>query len=88
MEASENLIFWFKLLSRVRTVRPKFGVFSKMFKIQFFCFITQLVKKSICLSVSHILFVPGGQTFLTHRRGGDKHFLFEAVAAIMMLMKK
>ena len=20
------------------------------------------------------LFVPGGQTFLTHRRGGDKHF--------------
>ena len=21
------------------------------------------------------LFVPGGQTFLTHMRGGDKHFL-------------
>ena len=25
-------------------------------------------------SVSNVLFVPGGQTFLTHRRGGDKHF--------------
>ena len=46
VEASENLIFRFKVLSRVRTVRPKLGVFSKMFKIQFFCcFITQLVKK-------------------------------------------
>ena len=46
MEASENLIFRFKVLSRVRTVRPNLGVFSKMFKIQLFCcFITQLVKK-------------------------------------------
>ena len=34
------------MLSRVRTVHPKLGVFSKMFKIQLFCcFITQLVKK-------------------------------------------
>ena len=34
------------MLSRVRTVRPKLGVFSKMFKIQLFCcFITQLVNK-------------------------------------------
>ena len=33
------------MLFRVRTVRPKLGVFSKMFKIQLFCcFITQLVK--------------------------------------------
>ena len=36
VEASENLIFRFKVLSRVRTVRPKLGVFSKMFKIQLF----------------------------------------------------
>ena len=27
------------------------------------------------VSVRHVLFVPGGQTFLTHMRGGDKHFL-------------
>ena len=46
VEASENLIFRLKVLSRVRTVRPKLGVFSKMFTIQLFCcFITQLVKK-------------------------------------------
>ena len=25
--------------------------------------------------VSHFCFSPGGQTFLTQRRGGDKHFL-------------
>ena len=39
-------IFRLEVLSRVRTIRPKLGVFSKMFKIQLFCcFITQLVKK-------------------------------------------
>ena len=42
VEASENWIFRLKVLSRVCTVRPKLGVFSKMFKIQLFCFfITQ-----------------------------------------------
>ena len=46
VEATENSIFRFYVLSRVRTIRPKLGVFSKMFKIQLFCcFITQLVKK-------------------------------------------
>ena len=40
------MIFRLKVLSRVRTIHPKLGVFSKMFKIQLFCcFITQLVKK-------------------------------------------
>ena len=40
------MIFRFKVLSRVRTVRPKSGVFSKVFKIKLFCcFITQLVNK-------------------------------------------
>ena len=34
------------MLPRARTVRPMLGVFSKMFKIHFFCcFIAQLVKK-------------------------------------------
>ena len=33
------------------------------------------VSQSVCQSVCPLLFVPGGQTFLTHRRGGDKHFL-------------
>ena len=29
----------------------------------------------VCPRGTNILFVPGGQTFLTHMRGGDKHFL-------------
>ena len=46
VEASENLSFRFKVLSRVRTLCPKLGVFSKVFKIQLFCcYITQPVKK-------------------------------------------
>ena len=32
------------------------------------------IYKVFCLSVSHILFVPGGQTFLTHRRGWGQTF--------------
>ena len=70
VEASENLIFRLKVLSRVRTVRPKLGVFSKMFKIQLFCcFITQLVKMlqqwSLCDVIEDILpFVqPENQIF-------------------------
>ena len=40
------MIFRLKVFSRVRTVRPKLGVFSRTFKIQLFgCFVTQLVKK-------------------------------------------
>ena len=61
----------------------------------------------VCVSVRYTLFVPrgtnklfvpGGQTFLTHRRkggttifdtqGGDKHFMLEAVVAMMMFMER
>ena len=46
VEASENLIFRLKVLSRVRIVRPKLGVFSKCSKYDFFgCFITQRVNQ-------------------------------------------
>ena len=54
-----------------------------------------------CKNVSPLgtnnLFVPWGQTFLTHRKGGganistswgDKHFMLEAVATMMMLFKE
>ena len=36
LEASENLIFRFKVSSRVRTVRPKLSVFSKISKYSVF----------------------------------------------------
>ena len=45
-------------------------------------YIKRFVSESV--SLSSFLFVPGGQTFFTHRREGDKHFLLEVVVAMMI----
>ena len=43
-------------------------------------YIKRFVSQSVCLSVCHVLFVPGGQTIClspggqTEEEGGDKHF--------------
>merc|ERR1712243_127942 len=49
VQASEKTSFKFLALSRVRTVRPKLGDFSKFSKCSFFCcFTSQLQQWSLC----------------------------------------
>ena len=62
-------------------------------------FLLKSIYTALCLSRSQsVMFClsPEGQTFLSHRRGGDKHFshtggdkhFLEVVEAMMMLMKR
>ena len=74
---------------------------------QYVISIYRMLCQSVSQSVFYVLFVPGekticlspgGQIFLTHRRGGDKHFfthrggdkivLLEALVPMLMLMKR